>query len=776
MYAPTRSWLFFLMLILLSGCASPVYYVKPREWASASAVDSIAASYRPALQGRRIFLDPGHGGDDRVNRGPREEAIEADVNLRVALALRSYLLGAGAEVFMSRHHDTTVALRDRPLLALQDSAELFISLHHNATAASDPSTNYAAVYYHAREGSLEYHPANHDIARYIQRDMSYAMRIASAPFSPTFDGTLSDFDIYPNSGFAVLRQNPIPAVLVEASFHTHPPEERRLAIEEFNKIEAWGIFLGIGKYFKAGIPVLALRSDSLVRISRPVILIEAEPMPALDRASLRLFMDGRETSGRDTLAPGIVALQLDRDLASGDHQLSAWVRNRQGNYSWPFKRTITAMLPAKKLELALHPPTLPVSSLAATRLTIRPYDAEGQPVADGSPVRLIVKEIGTDTVITTMHGATTIYLAATNAPGRLTVTVESGKARERSLVPVHDSPFHYMSGHVTSDTGATLEGTLVSVETRASMSARDTLDVTPSDGRYIAFAALPNFLVLRIEHPGYFTQKEVIQPVDPVTVHDISLVPIADGKLFGKTYVLDARYGGTQTGDTAGTERSSSVNLAVARRLHGLLTALGAEAILMREADEQLSEAERARRSAALPHGIYLRIDASSPSRGVACEIYPNTANHVIGSALLAGVAACTGLDTIAVAGSADQFYRDVAMSTVSLIIPSVKTGFYAASATQRVDAIAWGMLKGILSLEGFHPASFAMFSVRGATGAPLSGAPVVLDETVMRYTDNNAKVNFLGLEKPGHVLTTPADPEAVIAPEAGQQKPEDPS
>ncbi len=214
------------MLGLVAGCASPVYYVIPREWSSASAMDSIVASYRPALQGHRIFLDPGHGGNDRVNRGPREEAIEADVNLRVALALRSYLLGAGAEVFMSRDRDTTVALSDRPLLALQDSAEIFISLHHNATAASDPSTNYAAVYYHAREGSPEYHPANHDIARYIARDMSYAMRNASAPNSPTFDGTLSDFDIYPNSGFAVLRQiASLPCSSKHPSIRTRPKND-----------------------------------------------------------------------------------------------------------------------------------------------------------------------------------------------------------------------------------------------------------------------------------------------------------------------------------------------------------------------------------------------------------------------------------------------------------------------------------------------------------------------------------------------------------------------
>ncbi len=617
------------MLGLVAGCASPAYFVIPREWSSASAMDSIIASYRPALQGHRIFLDPGHGGNDRVNRGPREEAIEADVNLRVALALRSYLLGAGAEVFMSRDRDTTVALSDRPLLALQDSAEIFISLHHNATAASDPSTNYAAVYYHAREGSPEYHPANHDIARYIARDMSYAMRNASAPNSPTFDGTLSDFDIYPNSGFAVLRQNRMPAVLIEASFHTHPPEERRLAIEEFNRIEAWGIFLGLGKYFRAGIPTLALRSDSLVRIPRPAILIEGQPAQALDRSTLRLLLDGREIAGRDTAAPGIVSLQLDRDLSSGAHLLSAWVRNRQGNYSWPFRRTITAMLPVKRLEVALHPSTLPASSLAATRLTIRAFDGQGQPVADGSTLRLHVKETGMDTVFSTVRGVATAYVTAVDRPARLSVSIESGETVLHGSIPVRDTTLRYLSGLITIDTtGTPAEGAIVTLERSGMNSLRDTLDITPSDGRYIAFMALPEFSVLRAAHAGFFVKKEVVQPVNPVTIRNISLVPVADAKLFGKTYVLDARYGGTQTGDLAGAERSSDANLAVVRRLYELLNAFGANAILMRQGDEQISESERARRSASLPRGIYLRIDASSQSGKAGCEVYPNPANR----------------------------------------------------------------------------------------------------------------------------------------------------
>ncbi len=32
-----------------------------------------------------------------------------------------------------------------------------------------------------------------------------------------------------------------------------------------------------------------------------------------------------------------------------------------------------------------------------------------------------------------------------------------------------------------------------------------------------------------------------------------------------------------------------------------------------------------------------------------------------------------------------------------------------------------------------------------------------------MRYTNTNGEVNFLGIERPGFVITTPENPEAVI-------------
>jgi N-acetylmuramoyl-L-alanine amidase len=67
------------------------------------------------LEGKVIFLDPGHGGTaetDDFRVGPTGEREEW-VNLRVALTLREMLEARGARVLMSRTEDVAVPLQER---------------------------------------------------------------------------------------------------------------------------------------------------------------------------------------------------------------------------------------------------------------------------------------------------------------------------------------------------------------------------------------------------------------------------------------------------------------------------------------------------------------------------------------------------------------------------------------------------------------------------------------------------------------------------------------
>ena len=71
----------------------------------------------------KVFLDPGHGGEDRSNRGPTGY-VEADGMLDVCLKLRNELLSTGAfEVKLSRDKDMTVGVRERGQMAAKWGAD-----------------------------------------------------------------------------------------------------------------------------------------------------------------------------------------------------------------------------------------------------------------------------------------------------------------------------------------------------------------------------------------------------------------------------------------------------------------------------------------------------------------------------------------------------------------------------------------------------------------------------------------------------------------------------
>lgn len=80
----------------------------------------------------KIGVDAGHGGRDRINRGPTGY-VEADGNLQMAQLLKMILEGTGAfDVILTRTADTTVELRQRANLLADAGCELVISLHSNA--------------------------------------------------------------------------------------------------------------------------------------------------------------------------------------------------------------------------------------------------------------------------------------------------------------------------------------------------------------------------------------------------------------------------------------------------------------------------------------------------------------------------------------------------------------------------------------------------------------------------------------------------------------------
>lgn len=203
--------------------------------------------YAKFLKGRRIVLDPGHGGDAYqrgFKRGPTG-VREAEMNLRVARYLREFLLAAGCEVRLTRESDHDISHARRAAAANDWPADLFISLHHNAIG-NKPQVNYTTVWYHA---TVEHRPSNLDLARYLcdaLRDGLALPQITDVPLK-------SDNLMY-QEGFAVLRHARVTAALCESSFFTNPEEEQRLRDPNYNLREAYHLFLGLARYAAGGWP------------------------------------------------------------------------------------------------------------------------------------------------------------------------------------------------------------------------------------------------------------------------------------------------------------------------------------------------------------------------------------------------------------------------------------------------------------------------------------------------------------------------------------------
>jgi N-acetylmuramoyl-L-alanine amidase len=333
--------IFLLSGLLLISCSADItYYEIPIEFKNPQKKKEFLNTYSKFLFGKKIFLDPGHGGEDRNNIGPQKLTVEADANLNVALALRDFLQEAGVEVIMSREIDKSVGLKERSYMADESGAEIFISIHHNAPGSdSETWINYTSTYYHAKETDYEYEPSERDLARYVQRDLAYAMRNSGGLGS--FDGTYSDYSIYPGAGFSVLRVTKIPSILVECGFFTNPHEERRLAINEFNKIQAWGIFRGIARYYSAGIPQIEYAlSDTNFTRSNFELKFYVKDSTGINTESFQVYFDSLKTQNftYDNLS-GLLSLPL-QNVGNGEHVVRILAANKNGNHTFPFHRRI----------------------------------------------------------------------------------------------------------------------------------------------------------------------------------------------------------------------------------------------------------------------------------------------------------------------------------------------------------------------------------------------------------------------------------------------------
>ena len=213
-----------------------MYLDSPRIWGYKAEFDEagsfVFSIYKPpelSFKGFKVALDPGHGGDEFGAIGPTRLA-EKEINLTLALQLKTLLEKKGAEVLLTRTEDVTLGLYDRMEMAAEWKADIFVSIHHNALpdGVNPFSRKGLGVYY--------YHPHSADLGREIHRELLEST------------GLFNDGFYYGN--LAVPRTTYLPTVLIEGAYIMLPEEEMKLRNTDFQKKIVRGIFEGIKSFVK----------------------------------------------------------------------------------------------------------------------------------------------------------------------------------------------------------------------------------------------------------------------------------------------------------------------------------------------------------------------------------------------------------------------------------------------------------------------------------------------------------------------------------------------
>lgn len=188
------------------------------------------------LTGKKIVLDPGHGGNVPGGTVSVSGKKEKDLNLEIAKRIKAKFEEAGATVVMTREDDTSLSdnwqedLDMRGQVAVDSEADMFISIHQNEFT-DNPEATGPQVFF-VKQGSI-----GKKLAVCVQDMMNYRLK-------PETERIPLEKDL------VVLRPGKQPSCLVECGFLSNAEEDKLLQTEEYQDKLAQSIVDGAKLYAK----------------------------------------------------------------------------------------------------------------------------------------------------------------------------------------------------------------------------------------------------------------------------------------------------------------------------------------------------------------------------------------------------------------------------------------------------------------------------------------------------------------------------------------------
>ena len=724
--------LFLMLTVLVLACAR-----KPPEPSLVRLYERLREPIEEvdlsALEGRRIVIDPGHGGAFAGAVGVKG-LKESDVNLGVALYLWGLLDEAGAEVTLTRSTDRdfvdgdSLRLRDdleaRTAIVNEINPDLLISLHHNAEPGGDSSFNEIQIYH-----KLDDRGPSLDVARLMGKHLLLNLGEPDCRVIP--------------GNYYILRNSTSTAILCEPSYISNPAVENKLKLAEKQRLEAESYFLGLVDYFSRGVPrVEEFTPEGEIEESRPRIEVVFDSLTAVDASTVRIALDGNELDVSSP-EPNRFTAFPESDLRSGWHSMTVSGRGISGNAAPRAAASfLVSMAPSiVKLDKVPSIPNPPYPQ----RISAIVEDRNGNPVADSTLVEFIWD--GGKVDVPTVDGRASVFVGRELGFDRTYIAaVCEGVPGDLKLV--HGTEGSMISGFVRYSEARPIEGAIV-MEPGSGNSA-----ITDEHGFFAVEAPEP-VTGLEITRKGFRKTYYWVRGDEmPVAVLD----RLYAGLPPATTVVIDPAGGGEETGWTgpAGT-LASDLNLAVASKLAHLLESAGIYAHLTRSEDKRVTNEERVRSNEAVHSDLFISISHGPAAETSAHVGHYHTSTRGIEIAGKIGASYEALLGAQASTGPTAEYVVQQTSSpavSVRFAAPGTVEGESLLADVSGVWRRAYALFCAVLAYRGIDEE--VAFSVPGTVtekGAPAANALVMVDGVLEIMADDSGGFALRLLEKTDHTI-----------------------
>jgi N-acetylmuramoyl-L-alanine amidase len=187
----------------------------------------------PRLYGKRIVIDPAHGGEESgwVSGGIRA----SDLTYDIARRLESRMLATGMETFLTRGAHQNPTADERCGLANEVNADLLLSLHVDGSP-SKLATGIATFHFGADSGATS--TVGETLAELVQRELVARTQ-------------MTDCRVHHRT-WDILRLTKMPAIQVELGYLSNDAERDRLVRDDFRNTLADGILVAVKRLYMDG--------------------------------------------------------------------------------------------------------------------------------------------------------------------------------------------------------------------------------------------------------------------------------------------------------------------------------------------------------------------------------------------------------------------------------------------------------------------------------------------------------------------------------------------